>query len=210
MAEGGEVVSFQQLQEELKPVQALLDTVSALQPQSEEASAEERRQLAAAGRDQLLDEMVELLLDLREHLTRAAEAARQTRGEMPFAKRGGLVERLRAKPLVQADGIVTTLMKGYDLCRAELDKALSQYGVRPIECVGGQFDAARMKAVDTDETGNATDGTVTAICRQGYVRHGRVYRLAEVKVARRPSRKLTHSSSRVPIRYSYSRAWDSR
>lgn len=179
--------SFQQLHQDLEPVQTLLGSVSSLQQRCEEVTDQQREQLRESARDGVLNQILDLLIDIRDRLVRGSESARRAREEMPCPKRKRLIERFRAKPEAQADDIVAALMKGYDLCREQLDEVLSQYDVRPIECVGLAFDPVTMKAVDTDPSGAAEEGTVLEVYRQGYHRHDRVYRPAEVKVARRPT-----------------------
>lgn len=177
--------SFQQLHQDLEPMKTLIESVSSLRQGREEVTDQERRQLHESARDGVINEMLDLLIDIRDRLLRGSQSARRARSEMPGAKRGGLVERFRAKPAAQADDIVAALLKGYDLCREQLDEALSQHGIRAIECVGLTFDPVTMKAVDTDPNCPAEDGTVIEVYRQGYRHHGQVYRPAEVKVARR-------------------------
>ncbi|MBV9039015.1 MAG: nucleotide exchange factor GrpE [Acidobacteriaceae bacterium] len=45
-----------------------------------------------------------------------------------------------------------------------------------------------MNAVETEETSAAPDGTVLAVYRNGYEWNGKVYRPAQVKVAKAPVR----------------------
>ena len=179
--------SFQQLHEDLEPVQALLGSLPSLQQRCEEVTDQQREQLRESARDDVLTQILDLLIDIRDRLIRGSESARQALEAMPNPQRKRLIERFRAKPEAQANDIVAALMKGYDLCREQLDEVLSQYDVRPIECVGLAFDPVTMKAVDTDPSGAAEEGTVLEVYRQGYHRHDRVYRPAEVKVARRPT-----------------------
>ncbi len=44
-----------------------------------------------------------------------------------------------------------------------------------------------MRALEAEETDRVEEGAVLAIYRRGYEWHGRIYRPAEVKVARRPA-----------------------
>ena len=179
--------SFQQLHEDLEPVQALLGSLPSLQQRCEEVTDQQREQLRESARDGVLTQILDLLIDIRDRLIRGSESARQALEAMPNPQRKRLIERFRAKPEARANDIAAALMKGYELCREQLDEVLSQYGVRPIECVGLAFDPVTMKAVDTDPSGATEEGTVLEVYRQGYHRHDRVYRPAEVKVARRPT-----------------------
>ena len=179
--------SSQQCHHGRGPGQTRRGWFSALHTRCEEVTDQQREQLRESARDGVLNQILDLLIDIRDRLVRGSESARRAREEMPCPKRKRLIERFRAKPEAQADDIVAALMKGYDLCREQLDEVLSQYDVRPIECVGLAFDPVTMKAVDTDPSGTAEEGTVLEVYRQAYHRHDRVYRPAEVKVARRPT-----------------------
>src|SRR5947208_458566 len=53
--------------------------------------------------------------------------------------------------------------------------------------VGEEFDSHRMTAVEREETDSVPEGTVVGVYRNGYEWEGEVYRLAQVKVARRKS-----------------------
>ena len=68
-----------------------------------------------------------------------------------------------------------------------LDEALQDYRVNPILCQGKEFDSHRMTAVEREETDSVPEGTVVGVYRNGYEWEGEVYRLAQVKVARRKS-----------------------
>jgi molecular chaperone GrpE len=68
---------------------------------------------------------------------------------------------------------------------ARLDEALAEIGISEIPCQGRAFDPQRMTAVAVERTAELPEGTVVELYRAGYQWHGRVHRLAEVKVVRR-------------------------
>lgn len=76
---------------------------------------------------------------------------------------------------------LTGLADGYMLGLRRLDRVLSEHGLTPIESVGRPFDPDTMEAV---ELADGPPNTVVEEVRRGYRRNGKVFRPAQVKVAR--------------------------
>jgi molecular chaperone GrpE len=96
---------------------------------------------------------------------------RQERGRQ--AREG--VERIRQA----LEGLVT----GYTMSLERIDRALAQHGLEPMPAVGEMFDPELMEAVDT-AIGTGRPGEVVEEVRRGYLQAGRVFRCAQVRVAR--------------------------
>jgi molecular chaperone GrpE len=64
-----------------------------------------------------------------------------------------------------------------------VERALRQHGLEPILTLGQPFDPERMEAIDTAE-GTGRPGEVVEEVRRGYLWNGRVFRFAQVRVAR--------------------------
>jgi molecular chaperone GrpE len=166
--------SFKQLSETLAP---LPDLVPQLPEMQREAQERARR------------EMLDVLLELRDRLGRGLEAARASQAKMRESLESGWAARLlaRGKALRQASEAVAALQQGCALCLDRLTEVLAQCDVREIVCQGEPFDPSSMHAVDVVETEQAAEGTVVEVYRAGYEWKGKVYRPAQVKVARKPT-----------------------
>lgn len=157
--------SFKQLAETLSPV---------LQAQAAETRIE--------AEDRAWRQVIDALLDLRERLVRGLETASQAGAGMKLRRRWIPVPGLQS-----ARDMVSALSEGYRLTSERLDEILAGLGIREIDCAGRVFDPQSMRALDTEETDRVDEGTVVAVHRRGYEWHDRIYRPAEVRVARRPS-----------------------
>jgi molecular chaperone GrpE len=73
---------------------------------------------------------------------------------------------------------------GYAMSLARLDRALEQHGFERIACAGLPFDPETMEAVDAVKEPGRTGSEVLAEIRPGYRLDGRLYRAAQVRVAR--------------------------
>jgi molecular chaperone GrpE len=65
-----------------------------------------------------------------------------------------------------------------------VERALQQYGLEGMECVGQPFDPEHMEAVEVvQENGRAACEVIDEV-RRGYIWKGRVFRFAQVRVAK--------------------------
>lgn len=189
--------TFKELSQTLAPFANLGTSVEAAlgahaQTLSElRAAGEDRdRRVAREAKRSARREILDLLLDVRDRLSRGLQSARagldqakkglETRwSDRIFPRR-----RKRVRSLVEAG---EALLQGYELSLDRLDEALEEFGVREVDCDGEEFDPHLMKAVELEESLEAPAGTVLEVYRVGYAWDGEVLRPAEVKVARRPS-----------------------
>jgi molecular chaperone GrpE len=81
------------------------------------------------------------------------------------------------------------VVEGVRLIAEQLDKALRDHGVVPVESVGGPFDPTMHEALMQDTSSDQPPGTVTEEFQRGYRMHDRVLRHARVKVAGAPEAK---------------------
>jgi molecular chaperone GrpE len=79
---------------------------------------------------------------------------------------------------------VASLVTGYTMSVQRLERALQQHGLEPIRCVGEPFDPETMEVVEVVTEGGRGGTEVVAEVRRGYRWRGRVFRFAQVKVAR--------------------------
>ena len=80
--------------------------------------------------------------------------------------------------------LVTSLVTGYTMSVQRVERALQQHGLEPIPSVGEPFDPEAMEAVEVVTEGGRESTEVLEEVRRGYRWRGRVFRYAQVKVAR--------------------------
>ena len=76
------------------------------------------------------------------------------------------------------------LMEGLELVYQGFLKALTRFGVTPIDCVGQNFDPAFHNAVMQEETTEVPDCTILKELQKGYFLQSRLLRPAMVAVAK--------------------------
>ena len=77
--------------------------------------------------------------------------------------------------------------EGLSLVRRNLINILETEGVSKIEAAGKPFDPWEHEAVFHQETGDAEDGVIIAVTREGYRLRDRVLRASQVIVAKAPA-----------------------
>lgn len=107
-------------------------------------------------------------LDLRDALVRGLTAARAVAGTRSFWRR--------------SPNSIDAVVAGYEMALRRFDRSLDRLGIRVIETIGRPFDATRMRAVDKRKVANQKPGIVLDVTLGGFIRAGRVLRIAEVVV----------------------------
>ena len=184
--------AFERLREKIAPVEELagaVDVVRRAQQENESLRVERDQQLAGAARRQVRQELVDLLLDVRDRLVRGRDLARACLAdaggaEAPAHWLGRLLRLVRKTPPGRKHPAAPALLDGQELALQRLDEALRELGITAIDCRHLPFDPQRMRAVEIDASADAEPGTVLEVFRIGYEWDGQVYRAAEVKVAR--------------------------
>ena len=82
------------------------------------------------------------------------------------------------------NSVLAGLADGYTMGLSRVERAFPQYGLEPIECDGEVFDPELMEVVEVFGESDAPSGTVVGTVRAGYRADGRVFRFAQVAVAR--------------------------
>ena len=80
---------------------------------------------------------------------------------------------------------VEDIATGIKLIEKQLEDALKEFGLEPIETVGKMFDPHQQEAVAHEETDQFEDGVVVKELQRGYLLAGRLLRPAIVKVAKK-------------------------
>jgi molecular chaperone GrpE len=80
--------------------------------------------------------------------------------------------------------VLTSLLAGYGMGLQRVDRALEQHGLERIPAVGEPFDPELMEVLEAADNTGRPPGEVLAEVRRGYLWRGRVFRFAQVRVAR--------------------------
>lgn len=78
------------------------------------------------------------------------------------------------------DAVIT----GYTMSLQRLERTLQQHGLEPIPCRGQPFDPEQMEVVEAVADSGRPAGEVIDEARPGYLWNGRVFRYAQVRVAK--------------------------
>jgi molecular chaperone GrpE len=84
----------------------------------------------------------------------------------------------------QVRRFVDSIVTGYTMSLQRLERALQQQGLEPITTVGQPFDPETMEAVEVVAEPGRTSSEVIDELRRGYRWRGRVFRFAQVRVAK--------------------------
>ena len=98
-------------------------------------------------------------------------------------------ERLRAAR-AGAERVRQTLAAtaaGYAMTQQRVERAMAQHGLEPIPAVGQPFDPERMEVLEVVLDGGRPSGEVVDEVRRGYLWQGRIFRYAQVRVAKNSS-----------------------
>lgn len=80
--------------------------------------------------------------------------------------------------------IFDALLVGYRMSLQRLSRTLEQQGLETIECVGESFDPEAMEVAEVIREEGRTSTEVLEVIRNGYRWRGRVFRYAQVRVAK--------------------------
>jgi len=79
---------------------------------------------------------------------------------------------------------VESILTGYAMSLQRLDRALAEQGLEAIDCVGQTFDPESMEVVEVVHEAERAATEVLDIVRPGYEWRGKLFRAAQVRVAR--------------------------
>jgi molecular chaperone GrpE len=112
---------------------------------------------------------------LKERLAAHFQVERLKRRERGRQAAEG-VERVRQ--------LLASLATGYTMSLQRVERTLRQHGLEPIAAVGQPFDPERMEVVEAVSDSGRPGGEVLGEVRRGYLWNGRVFRFAQVRVAK--------------------------
>ena len=206
--------SFKQLSDALEPLRDMRPAVERMMESSEESLEEAKRIAGEAlhlpeiaernaeirGQRQAQRDLLNVLTDLRDRLSRGLEGAQTHRRAFEERVKPKWFDRLlgRGDALRELTQAAEALEKGYLLCLERLEDALARLGVRELACLGYPFDPRHMVAADIEESSELPEDTVVEVYRTGYSWNGDVFRHAQVKVGRtRPPSPATNEKDDV-------------
>jgi molecular chaperone GrpE len=80
--------------------------------------------------------------------------------------------------------LLASVVTGYTMSLQRVERALRQHGLEAIPAVGQRFDPERMEVVEAVVDSGRSSGEVIEELRRGYLWQGRVFRYAQVRVAK--------------------------
>ena len=80
--------------------------------------------------------------------------------------------------------MLASVLTGYTMSLQRLERALAQQGLEPMQCLGQPFDPETMEVVEVVTQPGRFGIEVIDEVRRGYLRRGRVFRFAQVRVAK--------------------------
>jgi molecular chaperone GrpE len=80
--------------------------------------------------------------------------------------------------------MLTSVMTGYTMSLQRLERALQSQGLEQIRCENTPYDPELMEVLEAVDGSNRPAGEVVEEVRRGYLWKGRVFRYAQVRVAR--------------------------
>jgi molecular chaperone GrpE len=83
-----------------------------------------------------------------------------------------------------AHELLESLLTGYTMSLQRAQRALAQHGLERIPCAGQPFDPEQMEVVEVVADSTEPPGVVIDEIRPGYRWNGRIFRYAQVRVAR--------------------------
>jgi molecular chaperone GrpE len=127
--------------------------------------------------------LLKALVEARDALGLAREQLERTLKAPPpprsaWSRWFGPVEDGRQRDALEA------VAAGYAMSLSRLDRTLEQHGFERIACAGLPFDPETMEAIEAVKEPGRTASEVLAEIRPGYLLDGRLYRAAQVRVAR--------------------------
>jgi molecular chaperone GrpE len=84
----------------------------------------------------------------------------------------------------RARQMLTSVLTGYTMSVQRVERALRQQGLEPIPAVGQPFDPEQMEVLEAVTDSGRPSGEVLEEVRRGYLWRGRVFRYAQVRVAK--------------------------
>lgn len=173
-ATDAEMMSAAEMEEGTPPVSAV-DVAAVSQAEYDQIKGE---------RDQLIDRIARLQAEFDNARKRDAKERLEFRDYAVGSAAEGFLNVLDNLQLaLKSQGSAEQFRTGVELIGKQLDDAVRNLGVVPVETVGAQFDPRLHEALGNVETAEFPDGAVAEEIRRGYRIKERLLRPALVRVA---------------------------
>ncbi len=195
----------EQSAETLRQLAAALDALSLSQARGEDSRQQTIDEAIRPLLKTLIDSYDALALARRE-MRRVSEtvlpfleqlaAATSVKPETPpslwarlFRSPASLLERQKRDRLARDSAervqqLLSSLVTGYTMSLQRIERALLQHGLESVPTTAERFDPERMEVVEAVADSGRPSGEVVEEVRRGYLWNGRVFRYAQVRVAK--------------------------
>lgn len=95
-----------------------------------------------------------------------------------------IVDNFERAMAVEANADTKAFLDGFQMVFAQLKDLLTKFGVSEINSVGQVFNPNLHQAIQSDESADAEEETVSEVFQKGYLLKDKILRLAMVKVSR--------------------------
>jgi molecular chaperone GrpE len=123
----------------------------------------------------------EALADLQRTLTAQHEVVASWRQRLLAREEHS---RQTGQALERLSDFLDSLIIGYTMSVQRVERALHEHDLEPIAAVGEPFDPERMEVLEVVGNSGRPSGEVVGEVRRGYLWRGRVFRYAQVRVAK--------------------------
>jgi molecular chaperone GrpE len=147
-------------------------------------------------RDEALRPLLKTLVDVYDALSLAEREVRRAQDHVAptppqpaaapsfWARLFGGKSASAEPPSDRPRQVVASILTGYTMSLQRFERALRQNGLEPIPAVGQPFDPERMEVLEVVSDSGRPAGEVVDEVRRGYLWRGRVFRFAQVRVAK--------------------------
>jgi molecular chaperone GrpE len=151
---------------------------------------EEQPAISAVPADDELRPLLQTLVETHDAVTRAADELRRVSAtaQEPPARPPWWVTLFGRRPASRdpagLGAVATATAAGLAMSVQRVERALARHDLEPIPSVGRPFDPEWMEVVEAVPGAGKPSGEVLDEVRRGYAWHGRVFRYAQVRVAK--------------------------
>jgi molecular chaperone GrpE len=129
-----------------------------------------------------LEEQRQLLVAQHEHYERLLRSQRERKLKEQAVQQEHQEKVRRGRQ--RLGHLLDSVLTGYRMSLQRLERALEKSGLEPIPCVGQPFNPEQMEVVAAVADSGRPAGEVIEEVHRGYLWHGRVFRYAQVSVAK--------------------------
>jgi molecular chaperone GrpE len=134
--------------------------------------------------DAAIRPFVKAVAEVFDTLTRTTAEIDRLQVGLASPSKASFMRRLFVRPDNAFADRLAAAATGLRMSERRVERLMSEVGLEPIETVGQPFDPDTMEVVEAVAAGDHSPGTVVEELRRGYLWDGRVFRFAQVRVAK--------------------------